>query len=130
MSQIDLQDQEDKPLDPALERVRRKMMILLFCSIGSIMFCLMLVLAAIVYKLMHAEPKKVEPTAISAAGVPSEQPLNVTARLPEGFNVTSTALSGSQVLFFGQMPNGRSRGFIFDATTGRILSDITVETGR
>ena len=44
-------DGEEQPLDPAMERVRRKMIRLLAVSIGIMVIGLMAVLAAIVYKI-------------------------------------------------------------------------------
>ncbi len=44
-------DAEEQPLDPAMERVRRKMIRLLAVSIGIMVIGLMAVLAAIVYKI-------------------------------------------------------------------------------
>ena len=42
---------EEKPLDPAVERVRRRMLRLMVISIGIMMTGLMAVLGAIVYKI-------------------------------------------------------------------------------
>jgi len=42
---------EEQPLDPAMERVRRKMVRLMVISIGIMMVGLMAVLGAIVYKI-------------------------------------------------------------------------------
>src|SRR5690606_39955979 len=46
---------DEKPLDPAVERVRRKMMRLMLVSIGIMMVGLMAVVGAIVYKLGSSE---------------------------------------------------------------------------
>jgi hypothetical protein len=50
MSQINEDDLEEKPLDPEMEKVRRKMVRLLAVSIGIMFIGLMTVLGAIVYK--------------------------------------------------------------------------------
>ena len=50
---------EDKPLDPMVENVRRRMMRLMVVSIGIMMIGLMAVLGSIVYKYNTIETKYV-----------------------------------------------------------------------
>lgn len=118
-------DQEDKPLDPAMENVRRKMIKLQLVSAGVMVVMLMAVLGTIVYKLTRTDGKApVQTTAV----VPSEAPVNAVAALPAGFTVTNVAFSGSQVLFYGNLPGAEPRAIVFDIGTGRIVADITVRT--
>ncbi|NUS68381.1 MAG: hypothetical protein HOQ41_08520 [Ensifer adhaerens] len=126
MTAIEPDDQEDKPLDPAMENVRRKMVKLQLVSAGVMLVMLMAVLGTIVYKLTRTDEKV--PAQTSAAVVPSEAPLNAVAALPAGFTVTNVALSGSQVLFYGNLPGAEPRAIVFDIGTGRIVADITVRT--
>lgn len=125
MSHLNEYDQDDKPLDPAMENVRRKMVRLQLVSGGVMLVMFMAVLAAIVYKVTRPDPRGTQATA-TGISVPSDQPLSMTAALPAGFEVVSTSLSGSQVLFYGRMPSGESRGLIFDVAVGRIVADIAV----
>ncbi|MBX4949034.1 hypothetical protein HJA95_05340 [Rhizobium binae] len=123
MTAIEPDDQEEKPLDPAMESVRRKMVRLQIVS-GAIMFVsLMAVFGAVVYKTMR-EPKETAPTA--ASGVPSDAPLAATVSLPLGFKVQSTSFSAGQILFYGQTVEGRGQALIFDLRTGRTVADLTV----
>ncbi|RDL50205.1 hypothetical protein BLJAPNOD_01324 [Ensifer sp. M14] len=119
-------DQEDKPLDPAMENVRRKMVRLQLVSAGVMLVMLMAVLGTIVYKLTRTDEKV--PAQSAAIAVPSEAPVNAVAALPAGFTVTNVALSGSQVLFYGNLPGAEPRAIVFDITAGRIVADITVRT--
>ncbi|NVD41474.1 hypothetical protein HT585_21640 [Ensifer sp. HO-A22] len=119
-------DQEDKPLDPAMENVRRKMVRLQLVSAGVMLVMLMAVLGTIVYKLTRTDEKAQAQSA--AIAVPSEAPVNAVAALPAGFTVTNVALSGSQVLFYGNLPGAEPRAIVFDITAGRIVADITVRT--
>jgi hypothetical protein len=124
MSNFDTDEQDEKPLDPVLEKVRRKMVRLQIVSAGVMFISLMAVLAAVVYKVRHSPaPEKAETGALS---IPSDQPVSATARLPAGFKVTSTALSGTQVLFFGTTADGQSKAYIFDLAVGRLVADVTV----
>ncbi|AHG46608.1 membrane protein [Rhizobium leguminosarum bv. trifolii CB782] len=124
MTAIEPEDQEEKPLDPAMESVRRKMVRLQIVS-GAIMFVsLMAVFGAVVYKAMHSEPK--ETAAVSASGVPSDAPLAATVSLPLGFKVQSTSFSAGQILFYGETVDGKSKALVFDVVTGRTVADVSI----
>ena len=124
----DDEDENEKPLDPAMENVRRKMVKLQLISGGIMLLMFMAVLAAIVYKVTRPEPGQ----AVTASGqgleIPSDQPVLATARLPAGFTVSSTALAGGQILFYGKGSDGVDRALIFDVRAGRMIADVTVGT--
>ena len=117
-------EEEEAPLDPAMERIRRKMVLLQLVSGGILFLCFMAVLAAVVYKVAQ----RPEPTAVATSGgfsVPSGQPLSATAQLPPGFIVQSVSLSGSQILFYGQL-KAEQKVMVYDLTAGRVVADVTV----
>ena len=125
MTAIEPEDQEEKPLDPAMENVRRKMIRLQIVS-GAIMFVsLMAVFGAVVYKVMHSDAAPA-PGYEASAGVPSEAPISATAALPAGFSIRSTSLSGGQILFFGATADGVEKALVFDIRAGRLVADIAV----
>ncbi|MFA7415156.1 MAG: hypothetical protein WC048_11775 [Rhizobium sp.] len=124
MTNFEPDEQEEKPLDPALENVRRKMVRLQLVSAGIMFVSLMAVLAAVVYKATRTETR--EPAASTSLAIPADQPIAATANLPSGFTVQSTSLSGNQILFFGSMSDGTRRALVFDMTVGRIVADVTV----
>ena len=129
MSKIETDDQEDKPLDPVMENVRRKMMRLQLVSGGIMLLMFMAVLAAIVYKINTRDGK---PEAAGSAGsltVPSDAPLKATAALPDGFAVSAVSQSGGQILFYGVMPDGARKALLFDIAAGRTVAEIDV-TGK
>ncbi|PWE57076.1 hypothetical protein DEM27_05385 [Metarhizobium album] len=124
MSNVEPDEQEEKPLDPVMENVRRKMVRLQLVSAGIMGVMLMAVLAAIVYKVTQRTPET--PVASSGLSVPSEQPLAATVALPSGFVVENTSLSGNQILFYGRLADGQRKALVFDATVGRIVADIAI----
>ncbi len=127
MTHIDDENQEDKPLDPVMEGVRRKMVKLQLIS-GGIMAALFLaVLVSIFYKLTRDEGST-QPVATTAQpfAVPSDQPLSLTANLPAGFRVVQTSLSGSQMLIYGETATGERKALVFDLALGRIIADVTL----
>lgn len=125
MAHLDDDEQEDKPLDPAMESVRRKMVKLQLVSGGIMMLMFMAVLAAIVYKVTRPDGTE-KPVASSGLAIPADQPLNLTASLPTGFTVDSTDLSNNQILFYGTMADGTRKALVFDLSVGRIIADVTV----
>jgi hypothetical protein len=119
-------EQEDKPLDPVMENVRRKMVKLQLVSAGVMLVMLMVVLGAIVYKLTR--PGKADVTQSASVTVPGEAPVTAIAVLPAGFEVSDVALSGGQILFYGAVAGGDRRAIVFDIAAGRIVADVSVKT--
>ena len=122
MSNNDNADDFDKPLDPVMEKVRRKMVRLQLISASVMVISLMAVLGAIVYKASNTKPA----TPAIAAAIPSDSPLVATANLPKGFAISSVSLSGSQILFYGKTADGVTKALIFDSVAGRMIGDITI----
>jgi hypothetical protein len=127
MPQPEIEEKEE-PLDPAMERIRRKMVLLILVSGGILFVCFMAVLGAIVYKVSQ-RPSSPPPTVASSGFVvPSGQPLAATASLPAGFNIQDVSMSGSQLIFYGLL-DGDQKVFVFDIALGRVVADVTVSTG-
>jgi hypothetical protein len=126
MTAIEPDEQEDKPLDPAMENVRRKMVRLQLVSASVMLIMLMAVLGAIVYKVTRNDAGA--EAAQPAVSVPGDAPLSAIAALPAGFSVTNVSLSGSQLLFYGSLPGAEPRAIVFDIRAGRIVADVTVRT--
>lgn len=128
MSNIENDEQEDKPLDPVMENVRRKMMRLQLVSGGIMFLMFMAVLAAIVYKINTRESKP--DAAVSASGglvVPSDAPVKTTVALPDGFAVSAVSQSGGQILFYGVAADGARKAILFDIAAGRTVAEIDVK---
>ncbi|MFN3363682.1 hypothetical protein ACQKP1_15050 [Allorhizobium sp. NPDC080224] len=127
MAHIDDENPEDKPLDPVMEGVRRKMVKLQLISGGIMAVLFLAVLVSIFYKLTRDEGGA-EPVATTSQpfAVPSDQPLSLTANLPAGFRVVQTSLSGSQMLIYGETADGARKAYVFDLSLGRIIADVTL----
>lgn len=116
-------DQDEKPLDPAMENVRRKMVRLMIVSGTVMVVSLMAVFGAIVYKAMRPAPK-----AVATTGVPSDAPVSASMALPAGFAVQSVGLSGNQMLFYGVTTSGQRQAIVFDYGTGHIVATVSLST--
>ncbi|SOE16271.1 hypothetical protein SAMN05877838_1132 [Hoeflea halophila] len=125
MSKINDDDLDEKPLDPEMEKVRRKMVRLLAVSIGIMFIGLMTVLGAIVYKFTSADDSEAQ-VAASSASVPSDAPIEGVAALPAGFSVEDVTLDGNRIGFYGRASDGSMRLIVHDISVGRIVSDIVV----
>ncbi|OJF92242.1 hypothetical protein [Pararhizobium antarcticum] len=126
MSQQVQDGQEEKPLDPAMENVRRKMIKLQVVSVGVMLVMLMAVLGTIVYKVTR--PSGGPSSQASSASVPSDAPVAGIAALPAGFTVSDVALADGQILFYGSLAGGERKAFVVDIANGRIVADILVKT--
>ena len=125
MANVEPDEQEEKPLDPAMENVRRKMVKLQLVSAGIMMVMFLAVLVAIVYKVTRPDPSA-RPIAGNGLAIPADRPIVAAALLPPGFTVLSTGLSAGQILFYGTLPDGTRKALVFDLSVGRIVADVTV----
>ncbi|MBB3945991.1 hypothetical protein GGQ73_001937 [Rhizobium skierniewicense] len=124
MTQIEQAEQDDQPLDPAMEKVRRKMIRLQIVS-GSVMFIsLMAVFGAVVYKAVG--PSKTATTAATNP-VPSDAPVAATASLPQGFTIETVSFANGDMLFYGRLANGTRKALVFNVQAGRFVADITID---
>ena len=122
-------EEQEEPLDPAMERIRRKMVLLQLVSGGILFVCFMAVLAAVVYKVSQRPDAPTATASATTLAVPSDQPLAATASLPAGFTIEQVSGSGSQLLFYGLL-DGDRKVFVFDLAVGRIIADVTVTQGQ
>ena len=126
MSNVEPDEQEEKPLDPAMENVRRKMVRLQLVSAGIMGVLLMAVLVTIGYKLTRSSAPAAAPVTAGGLAIPSDQPLKAMVNLPAGFVIDNTSLSGAQILFTGRLADGKRKALVFDIAVGRIVADIDI----
>ena len=109
-------DDEEKPLDPAAERVRRKLVRFMAINLGILFLALMAVVAALVYKSMTVAP---EPVA-NASGVPSDT-MSGRIALPAGARLLSHGLSGDRLSLHVALAGGGEAILIYDTAQGGIV---------
>jgi hypothetical protein len=113
-------DEEDKPLDPAMEKVRRKMVRLLVVSIGIMMAGVMALLFAIVYKMNNKSAKPVAATSLTIPQGVDE--ISATIALPEGAQINSHSFSGTQIMLDITLSDGQREMVLYDMVQGRIIA--------
>ncbi|MEZ5870971.1 MAG: fimbrial protein [Nitratireductor sp.] len=117
--------EDEKPLDPATERVRRKMVRLLVVSISVMMIGLMAVLAAVVYKI---NGKPAEPvSASSGARVPIEPGFEGRIDLPSDAELASSSLDGSNVMLTIRLAGGGTQLLVYSLAEDRIVARVAID---
>lgn len=127
MSAVDGNEAIEKPLDPAMEKVRRKMVRLLVISIGVMMAGLMAVLYTLVHKISERPIKAVAPVASesSFATIPGKE-ISGKLALPTGAQINNQSLSGSRILMDVTLTDGKRQTIIFDVSEQRIIARFDV----
>lgn len=105
---------DEPPLDPAVERVRRKLVRLLIGSFGIMILGLIAVFSTIVYRLTS--------DAGSPAGRAGSEPAIVNVSLPGGAKVLSTSISGARTLIHIEVP-GETHGrlIVMETDSGKVI---------
>jgi hypothetical protein len=124
MDQQDL-DLDDKPLDPAVERVRRKLVRFMAINLGLLFLALMAVVLAIVYRWTRNPEPEATPTAETAA-IPQGDARIQAVPLPEGTRVTGQSLSGNCVALDTIEATGARVLVIYDFAAGRIVARVSL----
>lgn len=123
------QEVQEPPLDPAMERVRRKMIRLLAVSIGVMLIGLMAVLAAVVYKINRAPDENLADGALSdipgqaiVAPVEPQKLIESQIDLETGTRLLSQSLSGDHISLETLLPDGGTELVIYDYRQSRIVA--------
>ncbi len=117
--------QADEQLDPATERVRRKLVRFMAINLGILFVALMAVVIAIVYRafLSDSPPETEVVTEIPAP--PPGSMLTGEIALPEGARVISHALSGNRLTLDIEVDGQRSI-LVYDLAEGRTIGRFTL----
>jgi hypothetical protein len=115
MRSTDLDAADDEaPLDPVQERLRRKLARLLLVSGGIMMLGFIAVFAAIVYKLGERE-------AAAENGFSADAPVDARIGIPPGSRVAAAALDGEHALLTLAGADGTTTFLLLDLRTGTVL---------
>lgn len=106
--------EDEPPLDPVLENVRRKLVRRMAWSLGIMMIGLMAVLGAIVYKISAPEGE----TDILS------QDKGIMIDIPDGAKIVSSSASDDHLLITIEVAQGRYELLSIDRDTGAVLSTI------
>jgi hypothetical protein len=116
-------EEEEKPLDPNIEKVRRKLIRFMGINLGLLFIAVMVVVAALVYKSRSAVAPK-QPA--SELPVPSGAPLAGDIVLPVGARVVSQSLSGNRVSIDAELADGSRTIFVYDIAENRMIGQFAI----
>ena len=103
--------EHDKPLDPAIEAVRKRLARLMVVSVGIMMIGLLAVLGAIVYK----------------ASIPSQvEVANGTLAIPAGMVVVDQSLDGERIALRLKSADGTETIMLFSIVNGSVLGTLPI----
>ncbi len=118
-------DDEEKPLDPAVEKVRRKLVRFVAINLGLLFIALMAVVGALVYKSLTSTP----PAAPDEAGIGALSPEGVAEGqipLPAGAKIASQSLSGNRISLSLELPGGGRAIYLYDVAERRLVGRFSV----
>lgn len=120
-------DKDEKPLDPAVERVRRKLVRFVGINLGLLFLALMAVALAIVYKSRTSGPaeaaRQLSEIPVPAGGATIEADIV----LPSGTKVVSQSLSGNRVTLLAELADGSQAIFLYDLAELRLIGRLAVK---
>jgi hypothetical protein len=119
-------DSEDKPLDPAIERVRRKLVRFVAINLGLLFVALMAVVAAIVYKSGGSKPQ--EPVESAVPSQAEGGMLTGDIVLPAGAKLLSHSLSGNRLALDAELADGSRAIFLYDIAGQRLVGQFAVKS--
>ncbi|RWE09082.1 MAG: fimbrial protein [Mesorhizobium sp.] len=117
-------EDEEKPLDPEVEKVRKKLVRFVAINLGLLFLALMVVIAALVYKTRTAPPAA--PHLAGDIQVPAGEPLTGDVVLPVGAKLISQSLSGNRVSIDAELADGSRAIFVYDITERRIVGRFSI----
>ncbi len=113
-------DSDEKPLDPAVEKVRKKLVRFVAINLGLLFVALMAVVGAVVYKTRTTEP----PTGVDIAS--PGRVIEADIPLPAGARIVSQSLSGDRVALDAELTDGRRMIFLYDIAGRRVIGRFAV----
>ena len=124
MARPDADEDQEKPLDPAAEKMRGKLVRFMAINLGLLLLALMVVIAAIVYKARKAP--SVTPPLAGDIQAPAGEPLSGDIVLPVGAKVVSQSLSGNRISIDAELADGGRAIFVYDIAERRMIGQFAI----
>lgn len=118
--------EEDQPLDPAAERVRRKLVRFMAINLTILFAAVMAVVLALVYKSLTPAQDSAASPASTVSPVPSEEPLEGEIALPAGARILSHAVSGNQLTLHLRLKDGSEAIHLYDMDAAKPVGRFSV----
>jgi hypothetical protein len=119
------EDDEEKPLDPNVEKVRRKLVRFMGINLGLLFLALMVVVGALVYKARKPAPSSPPAAEIP---VPPGEPISGDIVLPVGSRIVSHSISGNRIAIDAELAEGGRAIFVYDMAERRMVGRFALRT--
>ncbi len=124
MTRPEAEDEDEKPLDPSIEKVRRKMVRFMGINLGILFLALMVVIAALVYKSRTSAPQVAAPAG--DIQLPAGQPAEGDIVLPVGARIVSQSISGDRISIDAELAGGERMLFVYDIAGQRLVGRFAI----
>ena len=123
MARPPVEQDEEKPLDPEVEKVRKKLVRFIVINLGILFLALMVVIGALVYKARIAAPAAQPASDFQA---PAGEPVSGDVVLPVGAKVISQSLSGNRLSIDAELADGSRTIFVYDMVERRVIGRFAI----
>lgn len=121
----------EKPLDPTVERVRRKLMWFMIISTTITFLLVFAVIIAVIYKVMQPTPVKTAPPTLQSQSISQNnlaalKNIENAVILPQGAKLISQSLSGEQISLEVLGADGKTTLIIYDWRQAKEIARIAM----
>ncbi|RWE44668.1 MAG: fimbrial protein [Mesorhizobium sp.] len=124
MARPDADEEQEKPLDPEVDKLRGKLIRFMAINLSLLFLALMVVIAAIVYKSRKAPPAN--PPLSGDVQTPAGEPASADIVLPVGAKVVSQSLSGDRLSIDAELADGSRAIFVYDIAERRLIGRFAI----
>jgi hypothetical protein len=124
MARPDADEEQEKPLDPEVDKLRGKLVRFMAVNLGLLFLALMVVIAAIVYKARKATPAN--PPLSGDVQTPPGELASGDIVLPVGAKVISQSLSGDRLSIDAELADGSRAIFLYDIAGRRLIGQFAI----
>jgi hypothetical protein len=120
------EENDEKPLDPAAERVRRKLVRFVAINLGILFIAIMAVLGALIYKSGFFGPATPRGDNAVVPAPADEAFRDGRIALPAGARVNAHALSGDRLSIDATLADGSRAFFVYDLRQDRMIGRFAI----
>lgn len=119
---------DEKPLDPATERVRRRLVRFMAINLGILFAAVIIVIGAIVYRSVSTRTsQQAQATApVGDAAVPNGETIEGDIALPVGSRIVSQSWSGNRLSLQVEGLNREQSLVVYDLAQRRVVARLKV----
>ncbi|WP_026501352.1 EI24 domain-containing protein [Bartonella vinsonii] len=119
--------QDYPPLDPAVERVRKKLMRFMFISMLITLILILVVLFGMIYKIVATNSAPQQTTPFSSHRI-NQETVHHTLSLPKGTQILSQSLSEQNIVLKVLTSEGQTKFMVYNYYTGALIAVLICET--